>query len=79
MPIVALQAHYDGERIVLDEPFDLPRNAPLIVTLLTAPADSDSEGTWLRSAASSQAFAFLANPAEDIYTPEDGAPFRDEV
>lgn len=79
MPTVALQAHYDGERIVLDEPYDLPANAPLMVTLLPAATDADSEALWLRAAASSDAFAFLADPAEDIYTADDGEPLRDAV
>jgi len=35
MPTVTLKAHYDGERIQLDEPFDLPRNALLLVTVLS--------------------------------------------
>lgn len=79
MPTVALQAHYDGEHIVLDEPYDLPANASLMVTLLPATSDADSEDAWLRAAASSEAFAFLADPAEDIYTAADGEPFRDAV
>jgi len=36
MPAVTLKAHYDGERIVLDEPFEIPRNSPLMVTVLPA-------------------------------------------
>ena len=79
MPTVALQAHYDGQHIVLDEPYDLPANASLMVTLLPASSDADSEEVWLRAAASSEAFAFLADPAEDIYTAADGEPFRDAV
>jgi hypothetical protein len=79
MPTVTLQAHFDGQRIVLDEPYDLPANAPLMVTLLPASPDTDSEEVWLRAAASSDAFAFLADPAEDIYTVADGEPFRDAV
>ena len=81
MPTVALQAHFDGERIVLDEPFDLPLHAALIVTVLPAASEpeSDSEEAWLRATAFSDAFAFLADPAEDIYTVEDGEPFRDAV
>ena len=79
MPTVALQAHYDGEHIVLDEPYNLPANASLIVTLLPSTSDTDSEDVWLRAAASSDAFAFLADPAEDIYTSADGEPFRDAV
>ncbi len=34
MPAVTLKAHYDGERIVLDEPFEIPPNSPLMVTVL---------------------------------------------
>ena len=81
MPPVALPAHYDGERIVLDEPFDLPQHTPLLVMVLPANAepDTDSDDNWLRSAAGSDAFAFLADPAEDIYTEQDGKPFRDAV
>ncbi|MDZ4288468.1 MAG: hypothetical protein U0984_10950 [Prosthecobacter sp.] len=81
MSAVALQAHYDGERIVLDEPFDIPAHVPLIVTVLSATSEpeSDTEEGWLRAAGSSEAFAFLADPAEDIYTMEDGKPFDDAV
>ena len=79
MPTIALQAHYDGQRIVLDEPYDLPVNASLMVTLLPASSEADSEEVGLRAAASSGTFAFLADPAEDIYTADDGEPFRDET
>ncbi len=79
MPTVALQAHYDGEHIVLDEPYNLPANASLMVTLLPSSSDTDSEDVWLRAVATSDAFAFLADHAEDIYTAADGEPFRDAV
>lgn len=79
MPTVALQAHYDGEKIVLDEPFNLPAHAALMVTVLPAAAEPESEAAWLRASAASDAFAFLADPAEDIYTLKDGEPFRDAV
>ena len=79
MPTVALQAHYDGERIVLDEPYDLPANAHLMVTVLPSSPEADAEEVWLRAAAASRSFAFLADPAEDIYTATDGEPFRDAV
>ncbi|MBI2925841.1 MAG: hypothetical protein HYY24_09080 [Verrucomicrobia bacterium] len=79
MPTLTLQAHYAGQRIVLDEPYDLPANFPLPVTLLPAAADSDSEAASLRAAASSDAFAFLADLAEDFYTLADGEPLRDAV
>lgn len=81
MPTVALRAHYNGERIVLDEPFDLPTHAALMVTVLPAvsESDSDTEEVWLRATATSDAFAFLSDPAEDIYTLNDGEPFRDAI
>ncbi|GDX11874.1 hypothetical protein LBMAG57_36460 [Verrucomicrobiota bacterium] len=37
MPTVAFKAHFNGDHIVLDEPFDLPPHWPLIVTLLPQP------------------------------------------
>jgi hypothetical protein len=77
--MVTLQAHYDGWHIVLDEPYDLPANAPLMVTLLPSSSDTDSEEAWLRAASANDAFAFLADPAEDIYTIADGEPFSDAI
>jgi hypothetical protein len=79
MPMIALQAHYDGRHIVLDEPYDLPANASLVVTLLPGTLDADSEEAWLRAASSSDAFDFLRDPAEEVYTVKDGEPFRDAV
>ncbi len=35
MPAVTLKAHFDGEQIRLDEPFDLPKNCSLMVTVLS--------------------------------------------
>lgn len=47
MPMIAVPAHFDGERICLDEPFDLEPNAKLIVTILPG-RESDSEyAAWL--------------------------------
>jgi hypothetical protein len=45
MPTVSLKAHYDGKRILLDEPFPIPANSPLMVTVLPigdAAMDDDS-------------------------------------
>ncbi|HLX61587.1 MAG TPA: hypothetical protein VKX17_09930 [Planctomycetota bacterium] len=80
MSAVTLKAHFDGAHIVLDEPYALPRNSALVVTVLPAPAPSDiDEDAWLRAAATSDAFDFLADAAEDIYTLNDGEPFVDAV
>ena len=77
MPTIALQAHFDGERIVLDEKFDLPINTALMVTVLPQPAqvETHSGEEWLPAVAANGAFTFLDDPAEDIYTREDGEPF----
>ena len=80
MPTVAFQAHFDGERIVLDEEFALAPNTRLLVMLLPPMVQGTeviSEKEWLRSVSVNQAFEFLAKPAEDIYTPEDGTPLED--
>ena len=45
MATVTLKAHYDGERILLDEPFEIPPNCPLMVTVLSA--SEGSAGDWL--------------------------------
>lgn len=34
MPAITLKAHYDGKSILLDEPFQIPTNAELMVTVL---------------------------------------------
>ena len=48
MPMIAVPAHFDGERICLDEPFDIEPNAKLIVTILPR-RESDSEyAAWSR-------------------------------
>jgi hypothetical protein len=70
----------DAGRLSLDEP--LPNIGPGRVRLLVLvgdnPRDDIDEGTWLRAAATNPAFDFLDDPAEDVYSPNDGKPFHDE-
>ncbi len=47
MPIVALPAHYNGERICLDEPFDLQPNTKLIVTILPNEKSANEHDQWI--------------------------------
>lgn len=49
MPAVTLKAHYDGEQIRLDEPFEIPPNTPLIVTVLTG-TEAVMGDDWVRRA-----------------------------
>ncbi|HEY3855898.1 MAG TPA: hypothetical protein VGO67_16030 [Verrucomicrobiae bacterium] len=46
MPAVTLKAHFNGKEIVLDEPFDLPTDSSLMVTIL--PKENSAESAeWL--------------------------------
>ena len=70
---VTLRAHYDGEHIVLDEPFDIPANAPLAVTVL-APDSSEHGREWERAswaALSARSLARAYGDDEPEYTVAD--------
>ena len=47
MPIVTLPAHFDGERICLDEPFDLKPETKLMVTILPKQEPDNEHKNWL--------------------------------
>lgn len=47
MPIITLPAHFDGERICLDEPFDLKPDAKLIITILPKEEHDNEHEAWL--------------------------------
>jgi len=74
MPSVILKAHYDGEHIVLDEPFELSPNAPLtVIVLSTAALEPDSErAEWAALSAESLARAY--GDDEPDYTLADLRP-----
>lgn len=69
----------EANRLWLDSPLPIkvPRRVRLIV-LFAEETDDWNEVEWLNVAASNPAFEFLKDPVEDIYTLEDGRPFRDE-
>ena len=74
MPAISLKAHYDGSSIQLDEPYELPLHAQLLVTILPAEAgDLDLFG-WHEHSAQSLARADVENEPEyslaDIIPPE---------
>jgi len=46
MPLVSLPAHFDGNRICLDEKFNLEANTKLIVTIISTSEDRDDD--WLK-------------------------------
>jgi hypothetical protein len=43
----SLKAHYDGKTIHLDEPFDLPEGAQLIVTVLEPAQTGEERAGWI--------------------------------
>jgi hypothetical protein len=57
MPAVTLKAHFNGKQIVLDEPFDLPPDSPLIVTVMPKD-DSTEDAQWHSLAAGALARAY---------------------
>lgn len=66
MPTAIIKAHYDGEHIVLDEPFELPTNAPLMVTVFSPDAEHSE---WAALGAQSLARAYSED--EPDYTVAD--------
>ena len=78
MSTIALTAHFDGKQIVLDEPFQLPVNASLLVTILPQSDGDIDDRQWLAAASKSDAFAFLNDDSENIYTSADGQPYSDD-
>ena len=68
MPAVTLKAHYDGERILLDESFEIPTNAPLMVTVLSSSVVEGADD-WLSAARDGLSRAY--GDAEPTYTSSD--------
>ena len=65
-----------NHQIVLDE--NLPDNAPSRVRVIVLYDENTdiNEKEWLQAASKNDAFDFLNDAAEDIYTLEDGKPVR---
>ena len=73
MAAVSLKAHYDGERIRLDEPFQIPANSQLIVTVIPKEETLDQwRDEWFLFAAQGLARAY--GPDEPEYTEADCIP-----
>ncbi|MBU1661931.1 MAG: hypothetical protein KKD28_10730 [Chloroflexi bacterium] len=58
-------------------PFSGPKRVRVIV--LSSLDDEIDEISWLQAASRNPAFAFLANPEEDVYSITNGQPFHDEI
>jgi len=68
MPSITLSAHFDGHAIVLDEPFEFPNNAQLLVTVV-APATDFDRDPWVNLGGAGLAGAYGDDDPE--YTPAD--------
>ena len=68
MPAVTLKAHYDGERIVLDEPFEILPNSPPMVTVLP-PTETATSEDWI--SATPKALSAAYGTDEPEYGAED--------
>ena len=68
-----------NHQIVLDE--DLPDNAPNRVRVIVLYDENTdiNEKEWMQAASKNDAFDFLNDESEDIYTLEDGKPLNDEI
>ncbi|HJP95842.1 MAG TPA: hypothetical protein VJ843_00565 [Candidatus Saccharimonadales bacterium] len=58
-----LRAHFDGNQILLDEPFELEPNTELLVTILPKASEEDGEG-WARLSLESLARAYSDDEPE---------------
>jgi hypothetical protein len=63
MSMISLRAHFDGERIQLDDPFELPLNAPLLVTVLGQDLAEERQ-QWSQLAAGGLSRAYADNEPE---------------
>ena len=63
-----------ARRLLLDEPVNIESNTYVRIVILTED-DEMTEEDWLRAAARNPVFADWDDPAEDIYSPNEGVPF----
>ena len=72
MPVTSLRAHFDGKTIQLDEPYEFPLNAQLLVTVLSpTPLETERSG-WAALGAAGLAKAYGDN--EPDYSGADLRP-----
>lgn len=61
MSVITLNAHYDGKQICLDEPFEIPPDAKLFMTVVPATDDASHLGDWYELGRRSLARAYDDN------------------
>ena len=66
MGVITLKAHYDGKQVCLDEPYELPTNSKLMVTILPGDSLEDERQAWV--AVSQAAFVRAYGDDEPDYS-----------
>ena len=61
--------------LILPEKITMTAPGRVRVIVLAPDSDSPNEIEWLKAASGNEAFNFLKDPEEDIYTINDGKPF----
>lgn len=69
----------EQHQLKLDEALPVTGPMRVRVIVLVPVTDEWSEAEWLHAAAGNPAFRDLEAPEEDIYSLEDGTPFRDQA
>ena len=79
MKAVELSGQIDEKHgLHVDQPIPIDGPCRVRVLLLIPEGEELPEDEWRRAAARNPAFAFLSDPAEDIYSAADGKPLTDE-
>jgi hypothetical protein len=64
MDAVTLRAHFDGQKICLDEPFEMEPDTELIVTVLPMQSLDAERAVWLRLSQQGLAAAYREDEVE---------------
>jgi hypothetical protein len=68
----------EKQQLHLDEPLPIRGPSRVRVLILVPETEEIDEANWLKAALANPAFEFLNDPAEDVYTVDDGKPFHDQ-
>ncbi len=64
MSVITLPAHFDGERIRLDEPYELKPDTKLLVTVLPEEQEDEEREAWFRLSSQGLATAYSEEEPE---------------
>jgi len=64
MSAISLKAHFDGQAIRLDEPYDLPQDAQLLITILPSTSADPQLAGWPELSAAGLAGAYADHEPE---------------